>query len=96
MLAEAEAGLRYRKSIGAQERQVFCDIKKKHASHAITSDVDIAECAHAGEFFGADGFVVTGISTGKAASLDDEGRPEGDYLAGDRRFGRDQLRRLAV
>lgn len=73
LLAEAEAGglLRYRKSIGAELVKVFCDIKKKHASHAITSDVDIAECAHAGEFFGADGFVVTGISTGKAASLDD-------------------------
>ncbi len=73
LLAEAEAGglLRYRKSIGAEHVKVFCDIKKKHASHAITSDVDLAETAHAGEFFGADGFVVTGISTGKAAALDD-------------------------
>ena len=73
LLAEAEAGglLRYRRSIGAEHVKVFCDIKKKHASHAITSDVDLAETAHAAEFFGADGFVVTGISTGKAAALDD-------------------------
>lgn len=73
LLSEAEAGglLRYRKSIGAEHVKVFCDIKKKHASHAITHDIDLAEMAHAGEFFGADGFVVTGISTGKAAALED-------------------------
>ena len=73
LLAKAEAGelLRYRKSIGAEEIKIFCDIKKKHASHAITADIDIAEFAHAGEFFGADGFVVTGMSTGKPTELDD-------------------------
>jgi uncharacterized protein len=73
LLAKAEAGglLRYRKSIGAEGVKIFCDIKKKHASHAITSDIDIAEFAHAGEFFGADGFVVTGLSTGKPTELDD-------------------------
>lgn len=73
LLAEAEAGglLRYRRSIGAEGVRVFCDIKKKHASHAITADIDLAETAHAGEFFGADGFIVTGISTGRAAELDD-------------------------
>ena len=73
LLAKAEAGelLRYRKSIGADAIKVFCDIKKKHASHAITGDIDIAEFAHAGEFFGADGFIVTGLSTGKPTELDD-------------------------
>ncbi len=73
LLAKAEAGglLRYRKSIGAEDIKVFCDIKKKHASHAITGDLSIAEFAHAGEFFGADGFVVTGLSTGKPTELDD-------------------------
>ncbi len=73
LLAKAEAGalLRYRKSIAAEQIKVFCDIKKKHASHAITGDIDIAEFAHAGEFFGADGFVVTGLSTGKPTELDD-------------------------
>ena len=73
LLAKSEAGglLRYRKSIEAQHVKVFCDIKKKHASHAITGDIDIAEFAHAGEFFGADGFIVTGVSTGKPTDLDD-------------------------
>ncbi len=73
LLTEAEAGglLRYRKSIDAGHVKVFCDIKKKHASHAITSDIDLAEMAHAGAFFGADGFVVTGVSTGRAAALED-------------------------
>jgi len=73
LLTKAEAGglLRYRKSIGAEHIKIFCDIKKKHASHAITADIDIAEFAHAGEFFGADGFVVTGLSTGKPTDIDD-------------------------
>lgn len=73
LLAKAEAGglLRYRKSIGAEHVKIFCDIKKKHASHAITADIDIAEFAHAGEFCGADGFVVTGLSTGKPTELSD-------------------------
>ena len=73
LLNKAEAGplLRYRKSIGAEDIKIFSDIKKKHASHAITGDIDIAEFAHAGEFFGADGFIVTGLSTGKPTELDD-------------------------
>ena len=73
LLSEAEAGglLRYRRSIDAEDIKIFCDIKKKHASHAITADIDIAEFAHAGEFFGADGFIVTGVSTGKPTDLDD-------------------------
>jgi membrane complex biogenesis BtpA family protein len=67
LLAEAEAGalLRYRRAIGAERVAVFCDIKKKHASHAITADVSLAECAEAAEFFGADGVIVTGSATGK-------------------------------
>lgn len=73
ILDKAEAGglLRYRKAIGAERIKIFCDIKKKHASHAITADIDIAEFAHAGEFFGADGFIVTGLSTGKPTDLND-------------------------
>lgn len=63
--------LRYRKSIGADGVRVFCDIKKKHSSHAITADVSIADTAHAAEFFLADGVVVTGAATGKEASLEE-------------------------
>ncbi|RXQ88804.1 BtpA/SgcQ family protein [Ancylomarina salipaludis] len=61
--------MRYRKMIGADEVNVFTDIKKKHSSHAITSDVDIVETAHAAEFFLSDGLIVTGSSTGKAVDI---------------------------
>ena len=41
MQAEAAAGelLRYRRAIGATNVKVFCDIKKKHSSHAITAGI---------------------------------------------------------
>src|SRR6185503_18865852 len=42
--------LRSRKLIGAENVQVWTDVKKKHSSHAITADVDIGETAHAVEF----------------------------------------------
>jgi membrane complex biogenesis BtpA family protein len=57
--------LRFRRAIGADSVRVFADIKKKHAAHAITADVDIVEAARAAEFLLADGVVVTGTSTGK-------------------------------
>jgi len=63
--------LRYRKSINAEKIQIFTDIKKKHSSHAITSDVSIAETAHTAEFFLSDGVIVTGESTGKEADLEE-------------------------
>jgi membrane complex biogenesis BtpA family protein len=65
-IMESDAGdlLRYRKLIGAQEIKIFTDIKKKHSSHAITGDLDLAETARAAEFFGADALIVTGKSTG--------------------------------
>jgi membrane complex biogenesis BtpA family protein len=67
-LIESSAGrvMRYRKQVGASVR-VFADIKKKHSAHAITADVDLAETAHAAEFFLADGVIVTGVATGRAA-----------------------------
>jgi membrane complex biogenesis BtpA family protein len=66
-LIESSAGqlLRYRRAIGAGGVRVFADIKKKHSAHALTADVDIAETAHAAEFFLADGVVVTGTATGR-------------------------------
>jgi membrane complex biogenesis BtpA family protein len=73
LLAEADAGplLRERKRIGAEDIKILADIKKKHSSHAITSDVDIAETAKAAAFFGADGVIVTGIATAEPTSVDD-------------------------
>jgi len=69
-LIEADAGplLRYRAAVGAEHIRVFADIKKKHSSHAITGDVDIVETAHAAEFALADGVIITGTATGRAAS----------------------------
>jgi membrane complex biogenesis BtpA family protein len=69
-LIESTAGdmLRYRRAIGADEVRVFADIKKKHAAHAITADVDIEETAHAAEFFLADAVIVTGPATGRPAN----------------------------
>jgi membrane complex biogenesis BtpA family protein len=71
LMAEAAAGplLRHRRAIGADRVAVLADIKKKHAAHAITSDVDVAGCARAAEFFLADGVIVTGTETG--AAVDD-------------------------
>jgi uncharacterized protein len=63
--------LRYRRAIGADHVRVFADVKKKHAAHAITADVGIAETAHAAEFFLADGVIVTGAATGLAASAEE-------------------------
>ena len=72
-LMQSDAGelLRYRKMIGAENIQIFADIKKKHSSHAITADVDLAETAHAAEFFGADGLIVTGTATGSPTNPGD-------------------------
>jgi membrane complex biogenesis BtpA family protein len=66
--ANAGALMRYRKSLGAQHIRVFTDIKKKHSAHAVTSDVNLVETAEAAEFFLSDGLIITGSSTGKAAS----------------------------
>ena len=67
LMPEAAAGplLRYRRSINAQHIQIFADIKKKHASHAITADITLTEAAQAADFFSADGLIVTGTATGK-------------------------------
>ena len=63
--------LRYRRAIGAERVLVFADIKKKHSSHAITSDVSLVETARAAELFLADGVIVTGAASGEEASPDD-------------------------
>jgi membrane complex biogenesis BtpA family protein len=63
--------LRYRKMIGAENVQVWADIKKKHAAHAITADVSLGETAETVEFMGADCVIVTGSVTGKPPSIED-------------------------
>jgi uncharacterized protein len=73
LMPTADAGplLRYRRQIGAEEIHIFADVKKKHASHAITADVSIGEAARTAEFFGADALIVTGPATAQAAAIED-------------------------
>jgi membrane complex biogenesis BtpA family protein len=73
LMAEASAGplLRYRRQIGADALALFADVKKKHASHALTADVSLAEAARTTAFFGADGIVVTGVATGQPTAVED-------------------------
>jgi membrane complex biogenesis BtpA family protein len=75
LIDRADAGplLRYRKAIGAEHVNIIADIQKKHSAHAVTADIEICEHAKAAEFFGADGIIITGISTGQAIRLDDLG-----------------------
>lgn len=73
LMPTADAGplLRYRRQIGATHIAVLADVKKKHASHALTADVSLAEAARTTAFFGADGIVVTGVATGQPTSVAD-------------------------
>ncbi|MGB0838933.1 MAG: BtpA/SgcQ family protein, partial [Chitinophagales bacterium] len=68
---DAQAGelLRYRRQIDAQHILVWTDIKKKHAAHALTQDVNLLETAHAAQFFRSDGVIITGSATGQATDL---------------------------
>ncbi len=68
MNSDAADLLRFRKQIGAEHIQIYTDIKKKHSSHSISSDVKIEEMAKAAEFFLSDGVMVTGNATGEKAS----------------------------
>jgi membrane complex biogenesis BtpA family protein len=56
--------LRRRKELGAEHIWVFADVKKKHGSHSLTIDLDIAEEIKQAEFFLADGVIVTSQFTG--------------------------------
>lgn len=73
LLERAAAGplLRYRGCIGAERIQIWADIRKKHASHAITADLPLADVAHTAEYFGADAVIVTGAFTARPVASDD-------------------------
>jgi membrane complex biogenesis BtpA family protein len=63
--------LRFRRRIGAERVRVWADVKKKHASHAITADVSIKETAAAVEFMLGDAVIVSGGATGEPPSAED-------------------------
>jgi len=63
--------LRYRKMIGAERVQVWADVKKKHAAHAITADISLGATAEAVEFMRGDAVIVTGNVTGDPPKIED-------------------------
>ncbi|KAE9554195.1 hypothetical protein FO519_002616 [Halicephalobus sp. NKZ332] len=63
--------LRYKRGIGADNVAILADIKKKHSSHSITSDIPVGDTAHAAEFFLSDGIIITGNATGDPANVED-------------------------
>jgi membrane complex biogenesis BtpA family protein len=56
--------LRRRKELDAGHIKVFADVKKKHGSHSLTIDLDIADEITQAEFFLVDGVIVTSKFTG--------------------------------
>ncbi len=69
---DASAGelLRARRALGV-EVAVWADVKKKHAAHAVTGDLDLEEAARGTAFCGADVLVVTGARTGAPTAVGD-------------------------
>ncbi len=63
--ASAPELVRVRASLRAERVAILADVKKKHASHAITADLSLEEAVHGAEFCRADGVIVTGVATGK-------------------------------
>ena len=72
---QADAGphLRHRKMLGAQRVMIAADVLKKHASHAITSDLNAAEQTRTLIFCGADSIIVTGKATGQPVDFEQLG-----------------------
>jgi len=72
-LAKASAGevIRYRNQIGANGIPIFADVKKKHASHALTDDLTVAEIAEGLALHQADAVIVSGRHTGHVPAVAD-------------------------
>ena len=71
MESDAAELLRYRKQIGAERIFIFTDIKKKHSSHSLTSDVNVTDTALTAQFFRSDGVIITGKTTGECPDTGD-------------------------
>lgn len=56
--------LRKRKELNLEHIKVFADVKKKHCSHGLTTDLTIEDEIHQAEFFLVDGVIVTSKFTG--------------------------------
>ncbi len=62
---------RYQHQIGAGAVKIFADVKKKHASHALTADLTLADVTGLLSLHRADGAIVTGQVTAEAPDPDD-------------------------
>jgi membrane complex biogenesis BtpA family protein len=72
-IIEGSAGklLRLRKKLNAAHIKIFTDVKKKHCSHSLTSDLDIVDEVKQAELFMVDGIIVTGKFTGLKPNIED-------------------------
>ena len=61
---------RARKALGA-DIEIWADVQKKHAAHAVTADLGIDDLARGAAFCGADALIVTGGSTGAPTRIED-------------------------
>ncbi len=70
---EACAGelVRQRAALDAQHIEIWADVQKKHAAHAVTSDLTLRDLAKGHAFCGAETLIVTGSSTGSPTSTRD-------------------------
>ena len=62
--------LRKRAQLG-KPIQIWADVQKKHAAHAMTQDLSLKEIAEGHVFSGADALIVTGRATGEPTPLND-------------------------
>ena len=70
---DAQAGRvkRYQSEIGAEKIAIFTDVKKKHASHALTADLSVGEVAGLLQLHRSDGAIVTGTETARPPAVED-------------------------
>jgi len=75
--ASAPELVRVRAHLKAERVLVLADVKKKHASHAITHDLSLGEAVRGAEFCRADAVVVTGEATGRETDAEDVREAQG-------------------
>lgn len=67
---DACAGPLLRARAGLADVQIWADVQKKHAAHAVTADVSLEDLVHGTVFCGADAVVITGHKTGDPTDVE--------------------------
>lgn len=71
-ILQATAGPLLRaRAAAAADVAIWADVRKKHAAHAVTADLELDELARGHAFCGADALIVTGTATGRPTDPDD-------------------------